>query len=377
MSGSGTPRLPDRASIKRMFPKGAPAWVSAFADAVPELCVKHKVNTAERWRHAMAQFAAETDGLSIPNMREQGFTKGDSVRYSAKRIQEVFSYRLGLAQKRNPEFAGFSKAQIASLLSRNPKLLAETVYGNRRELGNVNPGDGYKFIGRGPPQTTGREWYEKLGRKLGVDLINNPELLEDPKIGVPAAFLEWELMGLNELADTGNVTAVSKRLNGGTNGLSRRKSEYRRACTIWPDDWELDAVESVKTMQPEMQTPRYSEYAPTPTPPPETTVHKEAVRSKSVWLLVVSMLTYLTDGIRWLFEQVAWLFSLIPETATEVSGVMTPLKEMGGMLNLQVGAIGSAVVVGAAGIVIFRHSRDKKSKSDAERKLAQIEGDTE
>jgi predicted chitinase len=75
------------------------------------------------------------------------------------------------------------------LVSQGPEAVAEVIYGSR--MGNKSPGDGYKYIGRGFIQLTGRENYEKVGKLIGVDLVNNPELANDPTIAakiVPAFF---------------------------------------------------------------------------------------------------------------------------------------------------------------------------------------------
>ena len=216
----------DRASLRRMFPRGQPAWLEALERIGPDLAVRHRVTTAERWRHLAAQVAAETDGLALPHMRE-------NMRYSAARLLEVYAYRIRLAQRDNPRFRGQSAAQIAHALAGNPDLLAETVYGGRPDLGNTRPGDGAKYIGRGPLQTTGREWYDKLGRAIGVDLVGQPHRLEEPDTGWRAAFAEWDMLGCNALADRCSVDLVSRRVNGGTNGLARRRAEYHRASIIW------------------------------------------------------------------------------------------------------------------------------------------------
>ena len=216
----------DRASLRRMFPRGQPAWLEALERIGPDLAVRHRVTTAERWRHLAAQVAAETDGLALPHMRE-------NMRYSAARLLEVYAYRIRLAQRDNPRFRGQSAAQIAHALAGNPDLLAETVYGGRPDLGNTRPGDGAKYIGRGPLQTTGREWYAKLGRATGADLLAQPDLLEEPYVGWKAAFAEWEMLGCNALADRCSVDLVSRRVNGGSNGLARRRAEYHRASVIW------------------------------------------------------------------------------------------------------------------------------------------------
>ena len=211
--------------IARFFPRGNRAWLDALGVIGPDLAARHGITTLKRWRHFLAQVAAETDGLTIPAMRE-------NLRYRPARVLQVFSYRLRLAQRDNPRFSGKSLEQIAHEIAADPALLAETVYGHRPELGNRSPGDGARYIGRGPLQTTGREWYARLGRAIGVDLVADPELLEEPYVGWKAAFAEWELLGANTLADNGSVEAVSRRVNGGSNGLDRRRAEYHRASVL-------------------------------------------------------------------------------------------------------------------------------------------------
>ncbi len=157
------------ADVRRFFPRGQRVWVDALAEIAPTEAPSAGITTNRRWRHFLSQVAAETDGLRLAPMRE-------SLRYSPARMLDVFDYRLGLAQKKKP-FKGKSKAEIAALVVRDPEQLAELVYGGRKELGNTQPGDGHRFIGRGPLQTTGRGWYEKLSREIGVDLVANPDLL--------------------------------------------------------------------------------------------------------------------------------------------------------------------------------------------------------
>jgi putative chitinase len=97
-------------------------------------------------------------------------------------------------------------------------------YETRYDLGNVAPGDGYKYRGRGLIQLTGRENYRKGGQALGVDLINNPELLGEPGLACRSAGWYWKSHGCNELADAGDFEAVTRRINGGLNGYA-----YERA----------------------------------------------------------------------------------------------------------------------------------------------------
>jgi predicted chitinase len=272
-----------RSDIDRMFPRGQEDWKAALARLAPDLCPRYGITTVQRWRHFLAQVAAETDGLALPHMRE-------SMRYRPQTILSTFDYRIGKAQSENPRFKGKSRDQIALELSRDGDLLAETVYGGRRELGNTQPGDGAKFIGRGPLQTTGREWYAKLGQEIGVDLVSEPDLLEMPEIGIKASFAEWAILGCNPLADTDSVERVSKRVNGGTNGLSRRRSEYARSLTIWPD--ASDTIDAPIT-------PRHADA------PPETitaaSLAADGSRSMS-WLMQLRMWLGLKIGliITWL-----------------------------------------------------------------------------
>lgn len=98
-----------------------------------------------------------------------------------------------------------------------------------RELGNTEPGDGKKFCGRGLIEVTGRSNYLRVGTTLGLDLINHPELLEMPVNAARSAGLFWKEKNLNVMADAGQITMISRRVNGGSNGLALRLALYRAA----------------------------------------------------------------------------------------------------------------------------------------------------
>ena len=110
---------------------------------------------------------------------------------------------------------------------------AQARYEGRKDLGNVQPGDGYKFRGRGLIQTTGRANYTRTGTALTLDLLNKPELLTLPVNAAMSAAYFWESNGLNELADTGSVERVTRRVNGGTNGLADRQALYAAAVKVF------------------------------------------------------------------------------------------------------------------------------------------------
>ncbi len=99
-------------------------------------------------------------------------------------------------------------------------------YEGREDLGNVNPGDGKRYKGRGPIQLTGRKNYVKYGELLGLDLIGNPEQAATPEVGFQIAALYWKLNGLNSLADSESFKSITRKINGGYIGLEDRTRRY-------------------------------------------------------------------------------------------------------------------------------------------------------
>jgi len=99
-------------------------------------------------------------------------------------------------------------------------------------LGNTDSGDGKRFKGRGPIQITGRANYRRYGTLLGLDLLASPARAAAPDAGFRIAGLFWRENGLNELADLVTDEAfrtITKRINGGLNGLLERRSFYDTA----------------------------------------------------------------------------------------------------------------------------------------------------
>ncbi len=97
-------------------------------------------------------------------------------------------------------------------------------YDGRKDLGNSQPGDGYRFRGRGWIQLTGRSNYNTYGKKLGIDLMNNPDLATTKDVAAKIACQYWVDHNCNALADSGNFIAITKKINGGTNGLKDRQA---------------------------------------------------------------------------------------------------------------------------------------------------------
>lgn len=244
-----------RSDLARFWPRAHPDWLTSFVSLHETLGERYGVNTPQRWRHFLAQTSCETDGLNCsgkggacePGMRE-------NMRYRPASLLSANGYRVRKAQRDIPRFQRMTLQEVAQALCADPTLLAETVYGSRPELGNTQPGDGAKFIGRGPLQTTGREAYKLVADRINVDCVSKPELLEQPRYGWEASFCEWAHLGCNELADQGNVDKVSRRVNGGTNGLAERRAWLTKAEAIWPDevfhDVEPDALPDAEPPKP-------------------------------------------------------------------------------------------------------------------------------
>jgi predicted chitinase len=98
-----------------------------------------------------------------------------------------------------------------------------------KTLGNTQPGDGFRYRGRGPIQITGRANYKKYGDLLGVDLVGNPDLAAQPEYAFQLAGTYWETHGLNEKADAEDFKGITKAINGGYNGLPEREKYYETA----------------------------------------------------------------------------------------------------------------------------------------------------
>lgn len=163
------------------------------------------INTPVRTQHFLAQIATETGGFRSID---------ENLNYSAKRLREVWPSR-------------FKTDAAARQYANQPEKLANFVYGSRLGNGPPSSGDGWRYRGGGFIQTTGRANYGRAGYE------NDPAALRDPDRGFLAALTFWTDNGLNALADTDDVTAVRKRINGGINGLAEAKRYTAKAKAIW------------------------------------------------------------------------------------------------------------------------------------------------
>ena len=106
-------------------------------------------------------------------------------------------------------------------------------YEGRKDLGNTQAGDGYKFRGRGYIQVTGRANYTEISKDLNIDFVNNPDLLSQEANAMLSAIWFWNKRKLNAIADRNDIVTLTKRINGGTNGLADRKAKFEKWSKVF------------------------------------------------------------------------------------------------------------------------------------------------
>lgn len=173
--------------------------------------------TAVRWAEAFAKHVTpqafslgerELDDFVAQAVHEAGHLDHvtENLRYSAQRLMAVWPKR-------------FPTLESALPYAMNGPALAEKVYQGR--MGNAQPGDGFKYRGRGIPMITGRANYAEMAKITGLPLLESPDLLEQPDTALRVGVLWWE----NNVPDTivDNVELVTRQVNGGVVGLLERK----------------------------------------------------------------------------------------------------------------------------------------------------------
>ena len=134
----------------------------------------------------------------------QGLTRmEENLRYSAQRIMQVWPSR-------------FPTLADAAPCAYDPERLANRVYGGR--YGNTEPGDGWRYRGRGPIQLTFKDNYRRIGDLVGQDLVGIPDLAAQPRFALEIAIAWWEDQIPDELL--GDPAKVRKRVNGSLRGLA-------------------------------------------------------------------------------------------------------------------------------------------------------------
>ena len=175
-----------------------------------ETFAKYDISTSQRQSSFIGQCAHESGNFRILE---------ENLNYSAARLMAVWPSR-------------FPSLDVAEQYANNPEKLANKIYSGRMGNGNEESGEGYAYRGRGLIQMTGKEAYANCGSGLGVDLVGDPDRLLDPQYAAMSAGWFWGKRGLNVLADSKDYETMTKRINGGLNGLDDRKAKIAKALSV-------------------------------------------------------------------------------------------------------------------------------------------------
>ena len=180
----------------------------AIIAQLPDTITKFELNTPLRLAHFLAQAGHESGGFKVLN---------ENLNYGAKGLRSIFG-------KYFPDDA------TALAYERKPEKIANVVYASRMGNGDKASGDGYKFRGRGCIQLTGKDNYVAFGKSINENIAANPDLVATKYPLLSAAWF-FHKNGLHKIADGGAtdavVTSVTKRVNGGTIGLSDRIKHFK------------------------------------------------------------------------------------------------------------------------------------------------------
>lgn len=181
-------------------------FIGPLNDAMAEF----QINTPARQASFLAQVGHESSHLCATV---------ENFNYGAERLQVVF-----------PKY--FPTRETAEAYARQPMRIASRVYALRMGNGGEGTRDGWNYRGRGLIQITGKDAYTACGQALGCDLLANPQFLEAPPLAARSAAWWWKAHGCNELADAGDQVRVTRRVNGGTNGLAERLALFAVAQRV-------------------------------------------------------------------------------------------------------------------------------------------------
>lgn len=181
---------------------------------------KYDINTPQRIAGFISQCAHESRDFTALE---------ENLNYSEGALNRVFSRYFGEGKRNAAEYA------------RNPEKIANYVYmdeyrSKRGALGNTQDGDGWRFRGKGLKQLTGRNNVTGFANDYGMTPEEASDWLETKEGALASALWFWNKNNLNAIADTGDVKALTKRINGGDIGLADRQSRYNKAMQALTGD---------------------------------------------------------------------------------------------------------------------------------------------
>jgi len=188
-----------------------------------------KLHIGPQWVDALNETFARF-GINSPNQQAAFIGQCGHECGNFKVLEENLNYRAATLMKLWPK--RFPTQEVANAYEKNPKKIANMVYASRMGNRDESSGDGYRFRGRGCIQLTGHANYFHAGKALGVDFVMQPDLVATPKYAAMTAGWYWDTHKLNEIADRGDWTQLTKKINGGTIGLEDRIKHTNEALAV-------------------------------------------------------------------------------------------------------------------------------------------------
>lgn len=177
-------------------------------------------------RYAPHSFSADTLGLIFANASEA------DIRQYAAPISQTMEFNDIETPLRQAHFLAQIGHESGEFRYRE-ELASGAAYEGRVDLGNSEVGDGRRFKGRGLIQLTGRNNYRAFGMAMGLDLLQSPgRVATDRFLAADAAGWFWAMHDLNRWADSDDIRAITRIINGGYNGINDRKRLLQRAKTV-------------------------------------------------------------------------------------------------------------------------------------------------
>ena len=187
----------------------------SLADAFNETFDKFNIYTAPQQASWIGQCGHECGNFKIME---------ENLNYRAATLLKLFP--------RTPKRAWGFTPEEAAAYEKQPRKIANRIYGNRMGNRDEASGDGYRFRGSGFLQLTGHSNFFHAGKALGVDFVMEPELVRTPKYAAQTAGWFWQTHNLNQYADTRDFLTMTKRINGGTIGLEDRIKHINQAIAV-------------------------------------------------------------------------------------------------------------------------------------------------
>ena len=191
----------------------APDNIDKYLPWLNMTMLKYDINTPVRQAMFLSQIAHESGNFCHVS---------ENLNYSVNGLRSVFGKY-------------FPNDNLAAEYARKPEKIANRVYANRMGNAEESSGDGWKYRGRGLIQLTGKNNYTAFSLAADNNALLEPELVSEPELAVQSAGWFWDTNGLNALADTGDVRVVTKRINGGYNGLTDRSAKFGKLMIILGD----------------------------------------------------------------------------------------------------------------------------------------------